>query len=300
MRQIGSLTNRAEAERLAAYLVTEGIAAHAEDDGDEWAIWVRDESHLETARDAFTDFRANPDDSRYQGVERTAAEIQQEEIRQREAARKNVVEMRGKWSRGGGMASPKRAPLVFVLIGASVIACLWTNFGKKAEADKFLFLSQAEPGAAAEGGIFASIAAGQVWRLLAPIFVHGDAIHLVMNMFWVWRCGAQIEHARGTQHLAIVVVVVALVSNISQALIETPYFFGMSGVACGLFGYVWIKGTYEPGARMFLSPFTIVFFFAFLFYCLFRTDIANTAHFIGLGTGAIIAYLPLLVKHGDT
>ena len=126
MRQIGSLSKRAEAERLASYLVTEGVAAHTEEDGDGWVIWVRDENQLDVARDAFTDFRANPDDPRYRGAERNATAIREEEARQREAARKNVVEMRGKWSRGGGV-TPKHAPLVFLLIGACVLVSLWTK-----------------------------------------------------------------------------------------------------------------------------------------------------------------------------
>ena len=124
MRQIGSLSKQTDAERIAAYLVTEGITAHAEAEGDEWTIWVRDENRLDDARNAFQDFKHNPEDGRYKNVEREAAELRREEASQRDAARKNVVEMRGKWGKGG---SAKRAPLVFVLIGLCVMASLWTE-----------------------------------------------------------------------------------------------------------------------------------------------------------------------------
>ena len=47
MRQVGSLSSEADAHRFAAYLVTQGVEAHAEEDGDAWAIWVRDENDME-------------------------------------------------------------------------------------------------------------------------------------------------------------------------------------------------------------------------------------------------------------
>ena len=68
MRQIGVLEDEAEAQRFAAYLVTEGIASHAEEDGEGWAIWVRDENQVETAREALADFRRDPQAAQYQGL----------------------------------------------------------------------------------------------------------------------------------------------------------------------------------------------------------------------------------------
>ena len=47
MRQIGTLPNENNASRFAAYLITQGIAAHSEQDGEEWAVWVRDEDDMD-------------------------------------------------------------------------------------------------------------------------------------------------------------------------------------------------------------------------------------------------------------
>ena len=49
MRQVGSLPDQRDAERFAAYLVTQGIEAHAEQDSRDWAVWVRDEDQLDQA-----------------------------------------------------------------------------------------------------------------------------------------------------------------------------------------------------------------------------------------------------------
>ena len=64
------MDREADARRFAAFLVTSGVTAHAEQDGEGWAIWVRDENQVEAGRTAFRDFRRNPDDARYRGVER--------------------------------------------------------------------------------------------------------------------------------------------------------------------------------------------------------------------------------------
>ena len=56
MRQIGFVTNAVWAERFTAFLITQGIAAQAEEEGDVWAIWVRDEDQLDEAKTALEQF----------------------------------------------------------------------------------------------------------------------------------------------------------------------------------------------------------------------------------------------------
>ena len=67
MRQVGSLPDQREAERFAAYLVTQGIDAHAEQDTHEWAVWVRDEDRIEQARQSLEHFRVDPEDKPLSG-----------------------------------------------------------------------------------------------------------------------------------------------------------------------------------------------------------------------------------------
>ena len=86
MRQVGLINSGQQAEVFADYLVSEGIAAHAEKENGQWAIWVRDENHLRSATEKLGAFIDNPSDQRYQGVSRRA-----EEVRQEEAKRRHVV-----------------------------------------------------------------------------------------------------------------------------------------------------------------------------------------------------------------
>ena len=236
--------------------------------------------------------------------DRTAAALLREETLKREAARKHVVEMRGKWGKGG---TAKRAPLVFVLIGLCVMASLWTKSMNEstdrpstAEEQLLLFASSAsysETNPNDPARAFIDIRHGEVWRLITPIFMHGDIWHLVMNVYWFYFLGSQIEHYEGSWKLILLVLTAAILSNVVQAVSQGPNFLGISGVDTAFFGYVWIRSKFVPGSRLFISNVTIAIFIAFLFYCLRPgSNIANEAHFVGLGVGAIMAYLPLLFR----
>ncbi len=126
MRQVGSLPNQREAERFSAYLVTQGIDAHAEQDTHEWAVWVRDEDRIEQARQSLEHFRVDPEDNRYRGVERDAEVIRRGELQRRMSAQKNVVEMRGRWLQ----PTIRKTPLTITVIVLSVVVTVFGNFGK--------------------------------------------------------------------------------------------------------------------------------------------------------------------------
>jgi GlpG protein len=162
--------------------------------------------------------------------------------------------------------------------------------------------------------MWASIRQGEVWRLITPIFIHYGLAHLVLNMLWMWSFGGQIENHRGTRFLIVLVLVLAVTSNVGQAIeaslrAEPALFGGMSGVGYGVFGYLLIKVKYDNRPQYFLSPGTT--FVALLWFglCIARDvppfdtllegaipRIANTAHAVGLFVGMAIAYAPLVAR----
>lgn len=296
MRQIGMLESESKANRFASFLVTEGVAAHAEQEDGGWMIWVRDENHVEQAKEALDNFRKKPNHPAYEGVEQQAEAIARREAEQREAARKNMVQMREHWGRRG---TARRAPLVFVLIGLSIFATLWTDRGRQPAADVLRFVGPAPATATpAVNSVLRDVAGGQLWRLVTPVFVHLSLWHLLFNMYWLYKFGVQIEDRRGTVTLGLLVLAIAILSNVAQAVIESPYFFGMSGVGFGLFGYIWIKTTFEPQLGLFVDRTTAVIFMIWFFLCLSGIvgPIANTAHGAGLAVGAAVAYAPQLIR----
>ena len=73
-------------------------------------------------------------------------------------------------------------------------------------------------------------------------------------------------------------------------------FGGMSGVLYGLFGYLWMKGRFEPELGLALSPRLILLLIGWLFLCMTGVlgSVANTAHVAGLAVGMVIGVAPYL------
>ncbi len=73
----------------------------------------------------------------------------------------------------------------------------------------------------------------------------------------------------------------------------------MSGVIYGLFGYVWMKSKFDPHAKMFIPPSTVVLLLAWLLLCWSGVldksigQVANWAHTVGLIIGIIIGLAPV-------
>jgi len=303
MRQIGTLSDERDAQRLAAHLVTQGIDAHAEQDSSGWRIWVRDENSIDQARQEFETFRVDPHAARYDGAEREAESIRREKVQQRLAAQKNVIEMRGRWK----SATVQRAPLTITLIGLSVLVTLLGGFGRATEGlggmvnEELSFVSledfQATPHP------LASLAKGELWRAITPIFIHGDFIHLAFSMIMFYQFGRLVEATRSTAWAAVAILLMAFISNLAQGLAPdslggTPFFGGMSGVVYGLFGYAWVKSKFDPQPGFYLSPVTVVILMGWLVLCMTPAiqGIANVAHVVGLVVGAACGYLPILWK----
>mgnify|MGYP002622946396 CR=1 FL=1 len=294
MRQIGHLKYEPEAHRFAAYLITCDIPAHAEADGDTWAIWVRDENDLETSKEALAHFQRSPGDERYAGVEKEAHRILEEQRRQQQDAHKNIVQMRGKWSQAGAPGQYARAPLTYLLIGISVAVSLWTDFGAKPNSNYFLF-SIRQPtvtdiNAAKLSQVFVDIKEGEVWRLVSPMFLHLSPMHLLFNMLWLFMLGRQIENRQSAILLLLLVLSVAVISNVAQAWTKDPAFGGMSGVVYGLLGYSWMKSRFDPQSGIMVGQSTVTIMMIWLVLCFTGAfgPVANAAHVGGLVSGVAI------------
>ena len=323
MRQLGIFNNEQEAERFAAWLVAQRIDAQAEEAGEsQWAVWVRDEDQLSQAREALAHFRANPQDARYANAERDAAELRRRDEVQRRDAQKNVVQMRTRWGNpaagmGMGMGmSPRRCPLTLAMIVAALLVSILTGFGEQkgglVNSLWFVDPARALMADSPRAVMWVSVLRGEIWRLVTPIFIHGDWIHLVMNVLVLYSFGGQIENRRGTWFVAGLALVLAITSNFGQAVEATvrghlSLFGGLSGVGYGLFGYLLVKTRYDNRDGYLLSPVTSFILLLFFFLCIggafpplnailpeSLTRVANSAHAVGLVVGAALAYAPLV------
>ena len=151
---------------------------------------------------------------------------------------------------------------------------------------------------------FEKIREGEVWRLVSPISLHYDILHLFFNMVWLLLLGTQIEERIGTFRYFIFIIVVAIISNVSQYLMCGPYFMGFSGVICGMATFIRMRQKIAPweGYQMSSGTYTFIMFFISalavfslisFFLEVFQSislpiAIANTAHLAGAISGYFI------------
>lgn len=149
------------------------------------------------------------------------------------------------------------------------------------------------------GDLAATLAQGQLWRLITPIFLHFSAAHLLFNLAVVVEFGRRVERGAGGSALGLAVVVIAAVSNLAQYLATGPGLFGgASGVAYGLVGLVIVRSLRHPADPVWrIQRSFAVALIAFLVIMstgvteAFGLRIANAAHWAGLGVGALLGAL---------
>jgi GlpG protein len=272
MRQAGTITSKQDAERFANYLLSLGITSKLDQSNGQWAIWVHDENQVPRCREELELFQREPNDARYEQAQREAKAVRRETAEKLRRARKNYIDMRNEW------ASPwRRRPITVAMIGSSLVATL----SGSPEIENTLYFS------------WPAISAGEVWRLVTPIFLHGGLLHLLFNMFMLYQLGTLIERRHGSVRYLAIVLTIALVSNLAQALIVGPDFVGMSGVVYGLFGYAWVRGRLDPTSGFYLRPDYVFMLMAWFVLCflLASLHVANMAHAGGLATGAALGWL---------
>lgn len=300
MRQIGTLPNLPQAKRFVDYLLAQGIEARADEEADDtWALWVIDEEQIGRSAELLREFQASPTDQRFANEAGKAEEIRRRQLARRAAAAKNIHQMRGQWNRG----LTRKAPLTFLLIAACAAVFMLQHMSTpEIRAKTYQALSfRATPISLSEGvspSAFFDIERGQIWRLVTPIFLHGDAMHIFFNLYMLYYFGGQFEHRRGGFYYLLFVVLSAAFSNAAQVWTSNIGVIGISGVVYALIGYVWMQSRFLPKSGFFVGQFTILLAIGWLFagFLPLKTfqDIAHVAHGAGLLFGVVVGYLPVL------
>ena len=296
MRQAGTLPTEAEANRFADFLSTQGIQNRVEGQAETWGVWVLDEDRLPEAQAELEAFRNNPAEPRF-AVERKKVE------QARRQTERPPVQLPTR-PRPGRASGASQRPLTWLLIATSVIVTVWLSLPGYEESVRVL-LSIAPyriRGNEVSWEYLSAIREGQIWRLVTPIFLHAallegiGALHLLFNVFWLHELGGQVEDRRGIWRFGLLVLVLAVASNLAEYWWSRhPLFGGMSGVNYGLLGYIWIKTRYRPAMGFFLAPGTMLMMMVWLVACMtgMLGPVANAAHAAGLVLGVAIGYAPV-------
>jgi len=299
MRQIGTISGTNEARAFGDYLLTQGIRSRidADDDGDESSVWIIDEDTVEQAREELAVFLDNPHDARYADSGQIAADLRREADERKKQARKNTVNVRSRWDR----PAVRRYPITMALIAISLVVAFDSKLGKvrSGSIDSLSFASFSK------AGFYYTLLSpkndirrGEVWRIVTPIFIHFNWMHILFNMLMLIQLGGVVETRRGSLRFVLFVLATAAASNFGQYLQAGPTFGGMSGVVYALFGYIWFKGKYDPSSGFYMPPNVVFWLMGWFVLCYAGLigHVANMAHGVGLISGIVIAIVPVFWK----
>jgi membrane associated rhomboid family serine protease len=87
---------------------------------------------------------------------------------------------------------------------------------------------------------------GGYWRLVTVALVHGNAIHLILNLYALHSLGTPIEHYFGRTRYLIILVASLISGSSASLLMNNPYVIsvGSSGMIFGLFGALALMRSY--------------------------------------------------------
>ncbi len=298
LRQIGTLPRNLDSQIFGDHLLALGMKARFDEQPDGWLVWIYNEDQLARARAELEAYVRQPDDPRFGEGARTAEEVRRNEAELEKEYRKNFREVTDLWT---GLRL-RRRPLTLTLVIVSVLVFILeqTSLGLRVQNALMITAVHADPQRGWIDDGLSRIFSGEVWRLVTPIFVHFGIMHILFNCWAITLEGTMVEVSRGTLRLAVLVLVSAVLSNLGQYIYmdradpEALHLFGgLSGVAYALFGYLWMKGQYEPEQGMILHPNTITTMLLWLVLCMTNLlgPIANAAHVVGLLVGVAFGAL---------
>jgi GlpG protein len=293
MRLIGHLADKAGAQAFSDFLCVEGISNELEHEKEGWAIWIHLEEDLERAKTLLTEFQGNPANPKYQNRALEAEQIKHQRELEEAKARNRYFDRAKLFQqvRPYGIG-----PLSLALVLICVAVTAYTRFAKNIDAPLWITQFSIEGHYLRWRDGLPEIRHGQIWRLITPIFIHANMMHLVFNALAMLDFGSMVESRQNALRLALLVLVIAVPSNVAQYYSSTPHlpnFCGISGVAYGLLGYIWMKSKFHPASGYYLHPQTVAMMLIFFVICLFKwiPNIANTVHSVGLGVGVVWGYL---------
>ena len=283
MRQVGQFDQEKLALRFWGYLQQQKIDSSLEEDetSGEWTIWVDDEEKIVDALLKFKQFTENPEDKIFLSTD-SVNKLSGVPKKETKSSRFKEFKLSDRWKKNHNGPGTVTLSLIITCVGIFLLS----GMGKNTQIVGPLFMSEKMDGQLSE------FLSGEIWRLITPIFLHFNLLHILFNMLWLYDLGSQIEGKKGWKFFVTFVVILGFFSNFSQFIVSGPNFGGMSGVVYGLFGYAWIKSRFDPGDGFQIDPTVAMIMFGFLILCFTGIfgGVANWAHAGGLVVGLLWGY----------
>ncbi len=142
---------------------------------------------------------------------------------------------------------PKKLIITYALIGICILMYLITAFlsNNLITANNYVLVFLG-----ANFGLL--VQEGEVWRFISSIFLHGNIIHIMVNMYSLFIIGSQLETFLGKLKFTGIYLVSGITGSILSSIINDPSIpsVGASGAIFGLLGALLYFGYHY---RMYLS-----------------------------------------------
>lgn len=132
------------------------------------------------------------------------------------------------------------------------------------------------------------------WRLLSNTFLHGSALHILLNMYALWNLGRTVEVVFGARRTLYIYLVSGVLGSIASLELQTSPTVGVgaSGAIMGLLGAtIYFAFTLRGQGRRVNWSGLIMPVVMTLGYGLMLKGIDNWAHIGGLLGGGVAGYL---------
>jgi GlpG protein len=296
VRLIGTIPRGLDARIFTDYLLTLGIKTRLDEGSDSWNLWVYNEDQIPRASTELRNFLSRPEDPLYRDANQAAQAIRRQEQALDKQFRKNYREVSDQWAAPAIRRRPLTVALIAICLAVFVIQHSGRQEARRIEHRLLFATTRLDANGQQRNNGLSDIVHGEVWRLVTPIFMHVNILHIFFNMGCLSAFGTLIETRRGTLRFAVIVLTSAILSNLGQFFYnernepgDPVLWEGMSGVGYALFGYIWMKALHEPEQGLFMHPNTVSIMLFWLVLCMtgWIGPIANAAHVAGLVVGVV-------------
>lgn len=134
---------------------------------------------------------------------------------------------------------------------------------------------------------------GEVWRFITPVFLHASVLHILFNMYALYRIGPMLEGKYGTKRFLVLYFISGLWGNTFSFLFSTKASLGASTAIFGLIAAQGIfiyqnRDLFGSAARPLLT--NVIVIISLNLVLGLSPGIDNWGHFGGLLGGSIFAW----------
>lgn len=135
---------------------------------------------------------------------------------------------------------------------------------------------------------------GEFWRLVMPIFLHGNLIHIGFNTFVLMDLGPQMEETYGSPRYLFLYLLTGIFGNVASTAWSILFrggwgiSIGASGSLMGLIGLMLAITTRRGGAMMQMVRSQLLKWVLYIFVLGLFVNADNAAHAGGLASGFLL------------